>query len=399
MITQYWNEKLIEETFKPTHKNRYVAFDMDQGGLNNIRLVFEYAMVIAAITRRTLILPPAQPWYLINKAAMGKTEGTTDFADVFQLSAINTAIPYLTTNAFCIKAKNHLKIPTRFSGNSFNGNVDHSHLQDWRQWLLTNSQMIDWNSYHSILCYPSIKCVLKSNHLENHYIDNRNFIELSPRHNASPIIYLPSDNDYRSLGPVATMLAAKSTQLPRYSRRLLKHHLRYRNEIFTWAKRICNWHQLDNFNAIHIRRNDFQYKQTRLDVHRIYQNIKSLIDMKMPLYIATDETDADFFKQLKDHFNVPFIYTIGDWLTRAGTDLPYVWEGPIEQVICARANRFIGTDLSTFSAYINRLRGYMQASDQGCYYHSVDYNNGLPEEIVFPGREYLRENPLFWQDC
>jgi len=395
----YWNGLLVGDAFTPTHKNRYVAFDIDQGGLNNIRMVFEYAVVIAAITRRTLVLPPARPWYLINQAMMGKAEGTTDLGDVFELSAIGKAIPYITTKEFCQRAAHHLRIPNQFLNQEHGSFEGDTHLQNWRRWLLQNSEVIDWNSYESLLCHPSIKRASNGPHMSDQYVDNRQLKELTPRQLASPIIYLPSDNNYRSLGPVATMLAAENEHLPRLCRRLLKHHVHYRNEVFSWAEKICHWHQIDNFNAIHIRRNDFQYKQTRLDIDRIHSNIHSLIDTDKPLYVATDESDPDFFQQLTRIFKVPRVYTINDWISRAGQDFPYVWQGLVEQAICARARRFIGTDLSTFSAYINRLRGYMQVVDQNCYYHTIDYNDGMPAEAPFQGREYLRENPLFWQDC
>ena len=399
MNNHYWNELLVGDAFTPTHKNRYIAFDIDQGGLNNIRMVFEYAVVIAAITRRTLVLPPSQPWYLINQAAQGKAEGTTDLADVFELSSIGKAIPCLTTMEFCQKAKNHLSIPNEFLTHNYDGLHANRHLLNWRKWLLQNSETIDWNSYESLLCHPSIKHALNGPHMSDHYIANRRLKELTPRQLASPVIYLPSDDNYRSLGPVATMLATETEHLPRICRRLLKHHVRYREEVFSWAEKICHWHHLDDFNAIHIRRNDFQYKQTRLDVDRIHTNIQPLLDTGKPLYVATDETDPEFFRQLAGHFKVPRVYTINDWLSRTGPDFPYVWEGLVEQAICARASIFVGTDLSTFSAYVTRLRGYMQVKDQNCYYHTINYNNDIPEEIPFQGREYLRENPLFWQDC
>ncbi|MFT7533008.1 MAG: hypothetical protein ACI9FD_004043 [Gammaproteobacteria bacterium] len=399
MNNHYWNELLVNDAFTNTHKNRYLAFDIDQGGLNNIRMVFEYAVVIAAITRRTLILPPAQPWYLINQARMGKAEGSTDLADVFELSAIDNAMPFLTTNEFCQTAAHHLKIPNQFLQQTFDETLEYDRLQEWRQWLLHNSEILDWNSYESLLCYPDIKRALRGPHMSDLYRANRKLRELTPRMLASPIIYLPSDNNHRSLGPVATMLATETEHLPRLCRRLLKHHVRYRDEVFAWAEKIRHWLQLDDFNAFHIRRNDFQYKQTRLDVDRIHSNVQSLISKDKPLYVATDETDPEFFRQLASFFKVPKVYTISDWLPRVDQDFPYVWEGLVEQAICARASRFIGTDLSTFSAYINRLRGYIQVADQGCYYHTIDYNDGIHEEMPFHGREYLRENPLFWQDC
>ncbi len=399
VISHYWNELLVGDAFAPALSNRYVAFDIDQGGLNNIRMVFEYAVVIAAVTRRTLVLPPAQPWYLINQGRMGRAEGVTDLADVFDLASIRKAIPCITTNEFCVTAARHLGIPDQFTATRFEGEPDDARLRDWRTWLMRNSEVLDGNPYQFLLCVPDIRRARLGPHLSDHYVDDRELREFSPRLRAAPVIYLPSDSRHRSLGPVATMLATESPRLPRLCRRLLKHHVRYRDEVFEWAERICNFMGLEDFDAIHIRRNDFQYKQTRLDVGRIHANIRSLIAGDKPLYVATDESDPSFFEQLADMFQVPRVHRLNDWRPWAGDGFPYVWEGMVEQAICARAGRFVGTDLSTFSGYINRLRGYMQAADQRCYYHTIDYTGGIPEEGPFKGREYLRENPLFWRDC
>jgi hypothetical protein len=37
--------------------------------------------------------------------------------------------------------------------------------------------------------------------------------------------------------------------------------------------------------------------------------------------------------------------------------------GLVEQIVCASGRQFVGTKMSTFSAYIYRLRGYLGATD------------------------------------
>jgi hypothetical protein len=152
---------------------------------------------------------------------------------------------------------------------------------------------------------------------------------------------------------------------------------------------------------MHVRRNDFQYTETQIGTELICDNVCLLFDENLPIYIATDEDREEIFNELAIGLNAPRILNWKDVEAVIKEPIPYAWIGPLEQIICAAARRFVGTDLSTFTSYINRLRGYMLATDQNLYFHSETYSE-LPEPTLvehFRGRDYLRENPLFWIAC
>ena len=53
-------------------ERRFLAFDVDLGGFNNILMQFEIMVVLASLTGRTLVLPPATPFYLLGHSNSGR---------------------------------------------------------------------------------------------------------------------------------------------------------------------------------------------------------------------------------------------------------------------------------------------------------------------------------------
>lgn len=58
-----------------------MTFEPDHGGWNNIRMSMEVVLVFAFVTGRTLVLPPEQPMYLLNKGSV--KDNKLDFGDFF----------------------------------------------------------------------------------------------------------------------------------------------------------------------------------------------------------------------------------------------------------------------------------------------------------------------------
>ena len=81
----YWKEpaptaKAIAELFPPAD-GKYLLFELDHGGFNNIRLAFETVVLVAMVTGRTLVLPPATGWYLFDWGPMGSKENERGIKD------------------------------------------------------------------------------------------------------------------------------------------------------------------------------------------------------------------------------------------------------------------------------------------------------------------------------
>src|SRR5262249_13813517 len=112
------------------------------------------------------------------------------------------------------------------------------------------------------------------------------------------------------------------------------------------------------YNAVHVRRGDFfdQFPEQAIPEVSVLDRLLVTLSRELPLYVATDEPGAAFLGLLRRHFRV---CVATDFV--GARDMPPEFLACLEQLICAQAHGFVGTRLSTFSAYITRLRGYMRA--------------------------------------
>jgi hypothetical protein len=84
-------------------REKYVTFEPDVGGWNNVRMQMETVLVFAAATGRTLVLPPDQPMYLLDK---GKGhQKAHSFADFFPFDLIKQRVPVIEMTAFMAKVR------------------------------------------------------------------------------------------------------------------------------------------------------------------------------------------------------------------------------------------------------------------------------------------------------
>ena len=102
-LVSYWKFPTKEDAayvtpYKTDGPTKYVTFEPDVGGWNNIRMQMELVLVFAAATGRTLVLPPDQPMYLLNK---GKGhQKAHSFADFFPFDFIRERVPVIEMKEF-----------------------------------------------------------------------------------------------------------------------------------------------------------------------------------------------------------------------------------------------------------------------------------------------------------
>ena len=133
-----------------------------------------------------------------------------------------------------------------------------------------------------------------------------------------------------------------------------------------------------------------------MDADHILAVSKEYMKEGDPVYIATDEKDRKFFKPLTDYYDVKFL---DDFLNEDHVlkNVNKNYYGMIEQIVAANGETFIGTWWSTFTGYINRMRGYMGRVDRSHYYPK-NFKNEMQKWVEPNGGGWWREWPTGWTD-
>jgi hypothetical protein len=305
----YYNKWDFSDIFKSYDGSEgYAILKPYPGGFNNIRMSLELAVCIAYLTNKTLVLPPKYNMYLLQDQM-----GMEDFFDIEDLG-----VRTMSLHEFSL-------------------------IKDIRP-IFEDVEKIStvWDEPpERVVNFAKI-------HPTDAFLKGRQSVVFPSKE--SECILLKGT----LLGAwYQTIHSSKDEQL----KKLVARHVHYRKELFDLGFEGVNWLGDKNYYAIHIRRNDFQYKHLFISAEDLLNNIKEQVPQSARLYIATDCQDKSYFAPLQKYYNV-FFYE--DVVAGAGIKCPHYNFIPIiEQLICSRAVAFIGNDYSTLSSYIYRMRGYM----------------------------------------
>mmetsp|Transcript_4025 Transcript_4025/g.8643 ORF Transcript_4025/g.8643 Transcript_4025/m.8643 type:complete len:537 (+) Transcript_4025:1606-3216(+) len=401
--------------------DRYVLFLTDCGGFNNIRMAFEYFVLMAWLTRRTLVLPPPAGWYLIDFGPMKRMQrdsherSYTEYKEFFDMEHLQAAVPVISAEEFVRREGDILDLPASLKEADFK---THDGERAWKSWLKSEDpefrKSLGWSPLSKVIMFPSIASVEAQfpGGPPRDFIHHREMVELTPEIYSAPIVSFPSckDNgDFRYLVQVNTFAAFADEALSRSYKRMLRDNIHYRALVFDIAARVIRELGPFKFSALHIRRNDLQYKEVFLSGQETLENVRPLLKTGEKLYIATDETDSEFFRPFSQDFEVyqwkDFFGPRGNYALR-GVDIPRKLEGCVEQAICALGRVFAGTLESTFSSYIFRLRGYYHAPNTEVYFHTLKYSGNVMRDRArtysrkpLKGQIYKSEHPSIWEDA
>jgi GDP-fucose protein O-fucosyltransferase len=314
---------------------KYLTYTPWQGGLNNTRMCFETALVLAYLSRRVLVTPKAYRRHDQPKWEAGEFRPLHP-QECFKLETLNTIVDVLPYEKF------------------------DRHLATGQQ--ADNIDLV-LEPGTTVFCFPTIPGPNspEASRLHDFAAGRQYFLEFTPQMKACRTLNLKS----ATLEQFYSFFYFSRKENELECKRLIRDHVKFRPKIIATAARIAAC--LGNYYALHVRRNDFllQYAEQKITASRLLNNVMARVPTGTRLYIATDEPDKTFFSIFLNHYEIYFIF---DFASTIPYDMSEASLACVEQMICTFAKRFMGTRLSTFSGYITRLRGYYGAPDKNIYF-------------------------------
>ena len=416
------------------HPHKFVTFEMDEGGFNNIRMSLETATALALATGRTLVLPPSQKMYLLET----QSQGVHDFFPMVDM----LPLPVMTTQEFLEQRRSaNRTIPfnrTDWEGSSAE---EVSRLSSWmRETFVTP----DWRPQECVVVVPSNGTTTSTvrepknervslDHLYGKYRGKPISVtgsaqtrleaalgyrvrtcEYNLELQQEEVLHFRGGENERLLIHFYAYVFSEDWRADLYIKRYIRNHFRYVDSLQCAAARVVQ-HLRDKaflhsngatnlFSTIHVRRGDFRVKKARATAHHILEKLNKTIPLNATLYVATDERNKSFFEGFYQHYHVYFLNDFKQELEGIHSN----YFGMIDQLISARGDSFLGCFWSTFSGYINRLRGYhSQTSKEPGWKEGVLRSwYYVPDRFYSAMRKYdpivkpipAREFPLGWMD-
>ena len=373
----------------------------------------ELIFVLAAASGRTLVLPPDAPFYLLG---VGK-EGARSFGNFFPLFErdFSRHVKIISMKEFIEKQGQRLlgldrsevshllplaKLCVHAKDSPQHCNILWEHLREsgWQPPLegLSDCLIFDERVFGGSTNVPEDTAEQvqrfcgKGRHA---HFYNSTWSEPTLLHwNAGDA------EGFRLLNHFYTFIHFTDPLTDNFYKRFVRDFLHYNDDIYCSAGKILKQLRIDagdsGFSTLHIRRGDFQYKETRLDAEQWYNNTKEIWKPGELLYIATDERNRTWFDPIKKHHPIKFLNDYWD-IAKLG-DIDDTFLGMIDTIIASQGRTFSGTWHSTFSGYINRMRGYLGYSMKSSWYSWLPRKTEVQEWSYPHGNYPAREWATSW---
>lgn len=421
----------------------------------------ETVIAMAYATGRTLVLPPEQKMYLLGDTT-SKQRNTFSFLDFYHLDRIaqeHPGIDIISMETFLQRTLGELHdVNTHqisfppLNRTNWNGKNDLVKEQ-LHPWLRTVAIMPQWDPSKCLAAFPDSQ---EANSIDDLHNDLQSLLinGQAPKPETSPLIGHPTPVNASSQQRLLEDLAGRNElciydkvlqaaplihfhgkkgfgarllvhfyaflffedyQQDLWMKRFIRDHVRYIDQLQCAAARIVQairdrarsknmTNTKGEFDTFHIRRGDFQYKNTRIDAHEIYKISNDILIPGSTIYLATDERDKSFFQPMKDHYDIVFLDDYMHLIPGLNTN----YYGMLDQLIATRGRFFFGCWFSTFTGFINRMRGYHADKDklpgwekgliESYYYALPEHKMRMREYYPLKQSFFAREFPISWRD-
>ncbi|KAG5179633.1 hypothetical protein JKP88DRAFT_326219 [Tribonema minus] len=398
----------LKEIWALGPEEKYVTFEMDWGGWNNIRMGAETVVAFASMTGRTLVLPPLHGLYLQHH---GDPLGLSDYYTPDFL-AFPDRVKIITTREY---------LALKDADNGGLGvmpdkpTAEMSHDEIYRFYAKVAEQYVvgvpEMDPGHTAFVFPDrageaidasdprgcITLYIEDNNTHpgknltsdaatgsfatSDYADNkdlqdwlagRELLEYDKVWQDTPVIHW-SNPKTRLLTIFHTFMYHMDPSVNRYHMRLIRDMMHYRDEVFCKASQVIALVNADagprGWSSFHLRLGDFQFEEsTKIPMPQIVADAAEYLEPRELLYIATDEKDRGVFEPFRSSgHDVRFL---DDYWARAGLDelSNGNFVGMVESAVAAHGRVFTGSWWSTFTAHIVRFRGYIGRPHEAAYY-------------------------------
>lgn len=406
---------------KDQEEEKFITFTPDRGGWNNIRMSLEIIFVIAAATGRTLVLPPKEPLYLMH---LDKNNRYRGFADFFPMEKVQKRVKTISFAEY-IQRTNAPQIPEDIQV-GVRGGADHcdrrdkssASCSDVNQYLERTGTLVNISASHTCLVfdeesYQTAQPPTDADSLAHvqAYCGKRQIVYWNAKQFRDPTVLFfdAGKKEFRLLCHFYGMIHFTRPDISHYYKRFVRDYLHYHDAIYCAAGKIVKAVQAEGmakyghtvdaegagaFSSMHVRRGDLQYKKVKISAQEWYDNTQEVWLKPELLYIATDERDKGFFDDLAKHHELRFLDDYWDLAGLGELDPNYM--GMIDTIVASRGRAFAGTWFSTFSGYINRLRGYHGMSMKDSWYSFLPKKTAVHEWRVVDDMAYAFEWPDGW---
>ena len=256
-----------------------------------------------------------------------------------------------------------------------------------------------------------------------HFCGKRNVTYWTRKLDEFPVIHFSADEkQYRLLTHFYSMLHFTDPAIENTVKRFVRDFLHYHDQIYCAAGKIVKALQWEGkqrtsegqqnstravdpekagggdgaggYSAMHVRRGDLQYKKVKLPARTWWNNTQELWNPDEILYIATDERNVSWFNPIARHRRVRFLSDYWDFANLSHLDPNYM--GMIDTIVASRGRVFAGTWFSTFTGYINRMRGYHGLSMMDSWYSYLPRKAALHNWTDVDHMAFAFEWPLGW---